>query len=262
MSSRKEQKEAARAERQAKEQEHAASAARQKRMRMLAVVVGIAAVVVAVLVVVNLGGTGGGGEVKGSSEVQTRLDGIPQKNMALGKEDAPLTMVEFADPQCPYCAQYNNDVLPDLIDKYVKTGQMRMELRLQTFVDNSTGDADSTETASMAVALGEQSFAWNFMDLFYINQGDEAADTVNDSSLLDLAGAIPGADGKKALAARDSETVKTELAASEQLFNAKTGGGTPSFLIGNTGGELKSLPVQQLELSEFTATIDELLAAQ
>lgn len=261
MSSRKEQKEAARAERQAKEEQAAAKASRTKRLRMLAAVIGAAAVVVAVLVVVSLGGTKSGGGVDGADEVTARFKGIPQKAMTLGKDDAPVTLVEFADPQCPFCAEFSNKVFPDLVDKYIKTGDLRMELRLQTFLDNSTNDADSSETASFAVAMGEQNLAWNFMDLFYFNQGEESADTVNDDELLKLAGAIPGADGAKALKASSSEAVQEELVASAKEFEEKTGGGTPSFLIGNTGGELKSLPVQSLDPAEFTAAIDELLSA-
>lgn len=261
MSSRKEQKEAAREQRIAMEQEAAAKAARGKRMRNLGLVLAGAAVLVAILVVVSLGGTGGGG-VDGASEVEARFKGVPQKGMTLGKEDAPITLVEFADPQCPFCAEYNNNVFPELFDKYVKTGQMRMELRLQTFLDQSTNDSDSTEAASFAVALGEQNLAWNFIDLFYLNQGEESADTVNEDYLLELAGAIPGADGKKALEASQSQEVSDALLASSEEFEEKTAGGTPSFLIGNTGGTLKSLPVEALEPEPFIEAIDALLAAQ
>jgi protein-disulfide isomerase len=257
MSSRKEQKEAARAERLAKEQEVAAKAARTKRMRMLGIVLGVAAVAVAIAVIVSLGGTGGGGGVGGADEINARYKGIPQKGMFVGDENAPVTMVEFADPQCPFCAQYATEVLPTLIEKYVKTGKVRMQLRLQTFLDNQTGDGDSADTASMAVALGDQNVAWQFMDLFYENQEAEAVDSASDEYLLDLAAGIPGADGKKALSQRDSDEVENELVESAQEFDEKTGGGTPSFLIGPTGGTLESMTFQNLDPDEFSGLIDE-----
>lgn len=260
MSSRKEQKEAARAERIAKEQAAAAKAARTNRVRMLSIVLGVAAVAVAIAVIVSLGGTGGGG-TNGADEVEARYKGIPQKAMTLGKDDAPLTLVEFADPQCPFCAEYTTEVAPTLIEDYVKTGKLRMELRLQTFLDNQTGDGDSAATASMAVALGDQNVAWNFMDLFYINQEPENVDSASDEYLLNLAAAIPGADGKKALAARESEQVQEELLASAKEFDEKTAGGTPSFLLGPTGGTLETYAYQALDPEEFTAAIDEALTA-
>jgi protein-disulfide isomerase len=260
MSSRKEQKEAARQERMKAEQEAAAKAARNKRMRMLGSVLGVAAVLVAIGVVVSLGGTGGGG-TDGADEVEARFKGIPQKGMELGKPDAPVTMVEFADPQCPFCAEYTTEVAPTLIDKYVKTGKVRMVLRLQTFLDDSTGDGDSSATASMAVALGEQNVAWNFMDLFYINQEPESADSASDDYLLNLANAIPGADGKKALAERDSEAVQEELLASAREFEEKTAGGTPSFLIGPTDGTQESFAYTELDPAEFEEALDEAIAA-
>ncbi len=260
MSSRKEQKEAARAERVAKEQEAATKAARAKRVRMLGIVLGVAAVAVAIAVIVSLGGTSGGGGANGADEVNALYKGIPQKGLIVGDEDAPVTMVEFADPQCPFCAEYSTEVLPTLIEKYVKTGKVRMQLRLQTFLDNQTGDGDSADTASMAVALGDQNVAWPFMDLYYENQEAEAVDSASDEYLLDLAAAIPGADGKKALSERDSEKVQDELVESAQEFDEKTAGGTPSFLIGPTGGTLESMTFQALDPEEFSTLIDEAIA--
>jgi hypothetical protein len=48
--------------------------------------------------------------------------GIEQRGAALGSPRAPVTLVEYADLQCPYCAQWARDALPTLVDDYVRAG--------------------------------------------------------------------------------------------------------------------------------------------
>jgi hypothetical protein len=59
--------------------------------------------------------------------------------MALGRPDAPVTLVEIADYQCPFCAAFARDALPEIVQKYVRTGKVRIEFRALAFIGPDFG---------------------------------------------------------------------------------------------------------------------------
>src|SRR4051812_750117 len=60
--------------------------------------------------------------------------GIPQQGAALGRPTAPVTLVEYADLQCPYCAEWARRTLPVLASDYVRSGRLRIVFRGLAFV--------------------------------------------------------------------------------------------------------------------------------
>src|SRR6185436_11108323 len=90
-----------------------------------------AAAIVAVLVAVTLASPNKSEPAKGKGSgaaATAAFKGIPQSGIALGSPKAPVTMVEFADLQCPFCAEYQRAVFPTILKRYVRTGKVRVEL--------------------------------------------------------------------------------------------------------------------------------------
>ncbi|MGH2905525.1 MAG: DsbA family protein [Solirubrobacterales bacterium] len=257
MSSRKEQKEQARLDREAKEQQLAAQTARRRRVTIIGGVLGIALIAVVAAVVVS-SGVFKSKDIKGGTEVSARLDGIPQKGIELGKPDAPATIVEFADLKCPFCREFAVNGLPDLIETYIKTGKAKIIFRNLTILDGSAPGQDSTDAATMAGAVGLQNKMWNFIDLWYVNQKDENTVYATDSYVKEIASQIPGVDVNKAFDARESAPVKAQLDAAQAAADARGITGTPTFLVGPTNGKLVQVEMNNDlgDISPLTAAVD------
>jgi protein-disulfide isomerase len=206
-----------------------------QRLIRLGALLAAAVVIVVAAIVISSGGSSeksSGGDLQGVAETKSLLDGIPQDGITLGKPNAPVTIVEFADPQCPYCKDYTLNEMPALIEKYVRTGKAKMELRLLTFIG-----PESVTAAGVLTAAGQQDKLWSATDLFYRNQGEENTGYVTDDFVTDvLTGA--GADADKAIAAAGTPAVSQEIAAAKTLTSRYDVTGTPTVLVGPTGGDL------------------------
>jgi len=262
MSSRREEKERLRREREQRERERAGSARRKRRLQLLGAVAVAAVAVVVVAIVASGGGGSGSGSgktISGATEVNARFDGIPQSGIVLGNPKAPVTFVEFADLKCPVCREYTLSAFPDLVNRYVRTGKVKMVLEMQHFVGNR--DGDSERAARMALAAAEQNRMWQFSDLFYKNQRDENATYVNDVFLRRIASNVRGLDVDKAFAARDSQQITQQLQQASQQFDTAGFQGTPSFAVGKSGGTLAPINYNSFDVSEFSGPIDKLLGS-
>lgn len=105
---------------------------------------------------------------------------------ALGKSDAKVTIVEFADLRCPFCERFFTDTEPQLMKNYVDTGKAKFVFRQYAFL----GPA-STVAANAAECANEQGKFWDMHDYLYKNQPDESDTSMyTTDKLTQIAGTL------------------------------------------------------------------------
>ena len=228
-----------------REQADASAAARRRRLRLLGGIVAAALVVVGAAIALTSGGGGGGGAttspsgtsaaVAGVSQTRTLLSGIPQRDTVLGRPSAPVRVIEFADPQCPFCRDFALKSLPALVRGPVRDGRAQLEYRALAFIG-----PDSVKAARFVEAAALQNRLWYATELLYANQGAENSGWVTDGLLRAIAAAIPGLDAGRALAAAGSSQVTARLRADQRLADQHGVSSTPTFLVGR-GNALKAV---------------------
>jgi len=188
----------------------------------------LAIVVVAVLIVIGQSQSDGGdaGSVDGAAEVRRELDGIPQRGLVLGDPKADVRLIEFGDLQCPVCKGYAEEVVPPVIESKVRSGEAKLDFRNFTIIDE-----ESTDAAAAAIAAGEQGRGWDFLELFYRNQGIEATGYVTDEFLTAVAEAAGVPDVERWNAARVSDRVIDRVGAETAEAQRLGFTGTPSFAV-------------------------------
>jgi protein-disulfide isomerase len=110
------------------------------------------------------------------STFERRIDGDPY---AIGDVDAPVVMVEWADFQCRFCAQFSRTSEPELIERYVEDGTLRIEWR-----DLPILGEESWTAALGGRAAAQQGAFWEFHHAVF------AVDRPVDSGELTLDGVV------------------------------------------------------------------------
>jgi protein-disulfide isomerase len=170
------------------------------------------------------------------------LAGIRQHGAVLGNPRAPVTLQFFGDLQCGQSRQVMLGALPFLIRRFVRAGELKIRFRsLETDTKTAGGWVEFLEQQSSALAAGVQEKLWNFIDVFYREQGPEHTGYV-DEAFLDQVGQEAGLDLQGWKEAREPPEVwMPQIEADEALAKAKRLDSTPSFLIGPTGGVARTL---------------------
>ena len=183
MSSRAEAKAKAREQREAAERQEAQAASRKRRLMLLGGVLVAAIAVIAVVVVISQSGTDDPVSAEeGTTQANTLFAGIPQTGNVLGDPDAPVTIEEYVDLQCPFCQRFSQEGLPDIVKEYVKTGQAKIVLQTLTFIG-----ADSERGARVAWSAADQNKMFEFVENFYANQGEENSGYATEAFLKKVA---------------------------------------------------------------------------
>ena len=91
----------------------------------------------------------------------------------LGDPNAPVTLVEWADYQCPFCGAFGREIMPRIIQDFVVTGQVKVYFRDLPFPDSASGYGESDMAAEAAACAGDQGKFWEYHDTIFANQFGE-----------------------------------------------------------------------------------------
>lgn len=229
-------------------EQQAGSVDRRQRLLQLGAGAIFLAIVIVVVLIVATSGSGGGdaSNIEEKAEVNRLLAGIPQTEMILGDPKAPVELVEFGDLQCSVCKYYSEHVLPSIIESRVKKGEVKIEFRNFTIIDQ-----DSIPAGAATLAAGKQGRGWTYLELFYRNQGEEHSGYVNDEFLE----AVARGAGVKDLARWNRE--RKQLVPEVEKTTAEAHGfgfsGTPSFAVKGP----KSKELELLGTPESTGALED-----
>lgn len=181
------------------------------------------------------------------------LTGIPQQGTALGDPSAKVTLIEYADAQCPACRFYSEEVFPTVVEEYVRPGRVTTEYRGFPFIG-----ADSVKALRFILAAGLQDRLWQLQEALYRYQGGENDGWVTDELIREHAAEIPGLDVDKLFA--DAASDEIGRTAGEAAGAAQAAGvpGTPTFFI-KIGDEEPYFIEVGLDLGQMRAALDDAL---
>ncbi|MEJ6488609.1 thioredoxin domain-containing protein [Leucobacter sp. USCH14] len=154
----------------------------------------------------------------------TRDPGDP---MAIGDVDAPVVLVEWTDMRCPYCAVFNQETLPTLVEEYVETGEVRIEVRDVAFF------GEASETASVAArAAGEQGKFMEYLDAVYAAAPPEGHPDLPVGQLIGFAKEVGVPDIAKFKADLEDPALRAAVQQSTSTAQQLGVTGVPFFAVG------------------------------
>ncbi len=209
----------------AKKEEKARKASAARRAKLLRrlpwYAVGVVAVgLVSAFFVIGVGSSGGGGS--GNAAVHPAGYEPP----AIGEPGAPVELVMWGDFQCPFCRRFELTTLPELIDRYVDTGQVQFVWR-----NFENYGSESHDSAVAAYCAGEQGQFWEYHTILYQNQSGVGQGAFSESNLQKFADEL-GLERAPFDTCLQGNSYDAVLAADKQLGRSEFSvNATPTFFI-------------------------------
>lgn len=177
----------------------------------------------------------------------------PMPFNTMGREEAPVSIIEFTDLQCPYCARHAREVFPRLKADYIETGKVRyasrdLPLSIHPF---------ALPAAIASRCAGEQGRFWDYRAALFAAQR-----TLGNDPYVRIAAEL-GLDLERLEACRRDGRQEQEVLADVEVAHASGIRSTPAFLIGRVvDGQFQGELLRGIQTYEvFAARIDALLQA-
>jgi protein-disulfide isomerase len=177
---------------------------------------------------------------------------LDAREYSLGRSDAPLTLLEFTDYQCPYCRRFQAEAWPQIKKNYIDTGKLRFIVRDLPLQFHSS----ALPAAEAAHCAGEQGKFWE-MHHALLTGDDPLADGGIDRRATQL-----GLDLERLHACTKANRYESAIARNIAAARALNVNGTPAFVLGRmaNGGLEGQLVSGAQPYAEFDAAFRQLLA--
>jgi len=167
-----------------------------------------------------------------------------------GNKDAKVTIVEFADYQCPFCEKLYTDTISQIIKQYVDTGKAKFAYRDYAFLGQ-----ESTWASEATACANDQGKYWEFHDYLFTHQGSENSGALSKDNLKGFAATL-GLNTDKFNSCLDTDKYAKQVA--DDLAAGQKGGvqGTPAVFVDG------KVVVGAEPFSTFQKLIDQELSAK
>lgn len=148
---------------------------RRRRLYWIGGIAAAAVIVAAILIVPNLQGPG---------EITTPepFDWPNGDDTAMGDPEAPVTITEYSDFQCPFCARFHEETLPQIVDNHVRTGEVYFVYMNFPFLGQ-----ESLEAAFASLCAADQGQFWTYASYLFANQRGEGVGSFTEARLQAMA---------------------------------------------------------------------------
>ena len=175
---------------------------------------------------------------------------IPGKSSVkiMGSENAPVTITEYSDFQCPFCHQYFTTTYPLIVKNYIETGKVKYVFKHFPL----SGHPQAPAAANASECTLEQNKFWEMHDLLYQKQ-DQWSGNPDNLQVFKLLASSLNLDSNKFNQCLDNKTYQNNIDLDYEEGLSKGFSGTPSFTINN------QVLIGAQDTQVFVDTIEKLL---
>ncbi len=150
----------------------------------------------------------------------------------LGDPNAPITMIEFSDYECPFCKRHFDQVYPTLKKEYIDTGKVKLVFRDYPLPFHDPMATYEAQAANCARENGGDAAYFKLHDEMF-NKTASNGNGLTKDQIKQMANDL-GLNGNSIIACADSDKYKDEIAKDMADGSAAGVSGTPSFFIGKS----------------------------
>lgn len=186
------------------------------------------------------GSSSGATALPGAAEANALFKGIPQNGLVLGDPKAPVTMEMFIDVQCPICKEYEVGNLPTVVKDDIANGKVQLHLKPWAFIG-----AQSVTGRYGIIAAAKQNKGFEYAKVLYDNQPDNSENSgyLTGKWMASIASSVDGLHMARWRTDVNSAATKATAQAVDTLAAQKKVSGTPTVLVGCTGGKLQDVAI-------------------